>query len=224
MNTVGPARKKTFKKFPGRVRLPRGSPSLFLILTSLLGLYFTIPAFGKEPAPVSTIPSVQPSVAQEATSVTPKSPDEKPLEVHFVKGSLSVNARNTALKAIAEEITKKTGINISLSPQLESVLVSVKFSNIDLETGLKEIFRAAGVTNHAWVYDPSPQPRKIGKWSVKRIFVLAEGAGGDKPAPTKAPPALTESSKEPPTISDKKEFVPNRETYFDPRSNRFVEE
>ena len=92
-----------------------------------------------------------------------------------------------------------------------------------LETGLKEIFRAAGVTNHAWVYDPSPQPRKIGKWSVKRIFVLAEGAGGDKPAPTKAPPAPTESPKEPPTISDKKEFGPNRETYFDARSNRFVE-
>ena len=132
MNTAAPVRKRPFKKFPGRVRLPHGSPSLFLILTSLLGLYFTIPAFGKEPAPDSTIPTVQPSVAQEATSVTPKSPDEKPLEVLFVKGSLSVNARNATLKSIAEEITQKTGINITQSPNLETVLVTVKFSNIDL--------------------------------------------------------------------------------------------
>ena len=157
------------------------------------------------------------------TASISKSLAEKPLEVLFIDGLLSVTAQNATLKALSDAIAQKTGIDIALSPTLKAVVVSVQFANVDVETGLKEILRVAGVASYAWKYSRGHQPREMGKWVLSRMDIVAEGPDtGQPPASTATPSVPTANPQAPPSrISGKS--APNRESYFDAQSQQFVE-
>lgn len=90
------------------------------------------------------------------TTATPK--------VHYLAATdrLSIHAENCSLRTLLAQIVLQTSVDISMAQGAET-RVTLNFSDLPLETGLKTLVRAAGV-NHLMVY---------GKNGVNHPMVLA---------------------------------------------------
>ena len=80
--------------------------------------------------------SLNTSVAAPTATKPQKTQNPK---VMFNKGLLTVQAKDVRLKALMEEIGKKTGVGVSVAENLQKKKVSVQFEDLTLETELKVI-------------------------------------------------------------------------------------
>ncbi|MBI2198557.1 MAG: hypothetical protein HYU42_08160 [Candidatus Rokubacteria bacterium] len=149
------------------------------------------------------------------------------LVVRFDRGRLWVKSQGASLKEIAEAISRQAGINITLSGALERIPVAVDVSGSDLETGLRQILREAGVQNHAWVYRPDPSPLRPGSWAIEQLRIEAAGSSTGQGGPSAEKRQDDEAVAAPPNAglpaATAGKGGPKRESYFDPRAGRFVD-
>ena len=75
----------------------------------------------------------------------------------FSQGRLSVNAQNVPLASLLREIARHERFTVTISPVFTAVPVTVQLSNVEVEPGLQEILRRAGIANAAWAYRKKPQ-------------------------------------------------------------------
>lgn len=73
--------------------------------------------------------------------------------------TLSVSSKNTLLSTILAQIAVQTGIEISMSPRIETK-VTVNFKHLPIETGLKRLVRNAGV-NHLLLYGETKDSKPL---------------------------------------------------------------
>jgi hypothetical protein len=175
----------------------------------ILGLGCPFSVFGQESS--LTLP---PALGHR-NQLPRESPAEQFLGVFFENGILSVRARNVTLKALTDTLTDKTGLHISVSPALASQVITGQCTQVDVETGLREILRSAGMTNQVWTYRKNSAHKHTDAWIPERLFIVAAGAGVGQPPPT-AGRALHPTSSTP-------QQARHREHYRDPRTHRVVQ-
>lgn len=154
-------------------------------------------------------------IVPQIASAAPSSPDTQKTQnpnVRFNMGLLSVQAEQVSLGVLMEEVSRKTGIAVSISPNLKNEKVTVQLEDVALESGLKTILRSAGVVNNALVYQQNKEPGKIGQWVIEKIFLKQKGTSTNAPIQSQGsankPKGITSFEKEP---------------FFDKKQDRFVE-
>jgi hypothetical protein len=118
--------------------------------------------------------------------------------VSFANGLLSVRARDVPLKVLAEAIARQTGVNITVSPAVAPVAVTVQLSQVELDAGLRAILRVAGVDSSAWSYRKGEQAAGAEEWTLARLALVAKGTGLVRAAPealSRATPRNTDAGK-----------------------------
>lgn len=66
---------------------------------------------------------------------------------------LSLKVQNKPLYSIIKEISEATGYDIKINERWKNAIVTATLSNVDIEEGLKIIFKKAGIKNHAFLMD-----------------------------------------------------------------------
>jgi hypothetical protein len=66
----------------------------------------------------------------------------------------SLDVKQKPLGTVLKTISEQAGYEFLIKEALKSVPITIKVSNTPLEKGLNRILKAAGVTNHALVFDP----------------------------------------------------------------------
>jgi type II secretory pathway component GspD/PulD (secretin) len=66
----------------------------------------------------------------------------------------SLEVKEKSLGNVLKTISKQTGYDFLVNDSFKSVPITIKVSNTPLEKGLNRVLKAAGVTNHALVFDP----------------------------------------------------------------------
>jgi len=136
----------------------------------------------------------------------------------FSQGRLSVNAQNVPLASLLREIARHERFTVTISPAFTAVPVTVQLSNVEVEPGLQEILRRAGIANAAWEYRKKPQASgKPDEWELARLTIVAEGHGSSLATAT----TLLSNKPEP---TARKNTAPkqqlSREQFRDPKTNR----
>jgi hypothetical protein len=118
-------------------------------------------------------------------------------DIKFKDEMISADIQNAPLKEVTEKIGKEKGIWFKGEESLFEEKVSVRFTDIPLEEGLKRIL---GKLNHSMVFDK--------KSNVRGILIVGKSAGAGKPVamyqPAEPPQIHPGISPEP--ISESKEF------------------
>jgi hypothetical protein len=135
------------------------------------------------------------------------------LEVVFREGRLGIEARQVRLDAVAEAVATRTGISISINPELAAIPVTVRFEPRGLNAALRAILQAAGITNSALVFRRSAAPGHRSEWSIERAVWEARAQS----APTEPGTAGASSPTNRGTPGS------DAEPYFDPRRARVVD-
>ncbi len=91
------------------------------------------------------------------------------VEYHTTHDTLSVSSKKTLLSTILAQIAVQTGIEISMSPRIETK-VTVNFKELPIETGLKRLVRNAGV-NHVLLYGETKDSKPL----ILALKVLPSG-------------------------------------------------
>ena len=139
----------------------------------------------------------------------------------FSQGRLSVNAQNVPLASLLREIARHERFTVTISPAFTAVPVTVQLSNVEVEPGLQEILRRAGIANAAWAYRKKPQTSgKPDEWELARLTIVAEGHGSSLATAT----TLLSNKPEP---TARKNTAPkrqlSREQFLDPKTNQTID-
>jgi len=144
--------------------------------------------------------------------------------VDFSHDRLSVHVRNARLQSVLEAIAQQAGFLVTVSPTFATIPITVDLSHVELEAGLQEILRQAGIANAAWGYRKKT-PQVTGQreeWQLARLTIVSEGHGSPLLAlPT--PSAETKQSKpesQQPTSTNKRL---SSEQFRDPKTNQMID-
>lgn len=171
-----------------------------------------------------------PFFSQAAAAPLPaETRQDKTPDIVFTKGLLSVRTSGVTIDQLMEEVGKKAGIGVSVSPKLKNKKVSVQFADLPLEKGLIAIQQSAGVADYALVYRQSKEPGKIGEYVVDDIYLLKEGK--DLPINVPSVSKVSDSNdsvdkaqnNKPQEGKSKGKTALEKEPFFDKKLNRFVE-
>ncbi len=88
--------------------------------------------------------------------------------------SLSVDLQNAPASEVFEELAKRTAYEFILPEELLENRITLKFSGIDLDEGIRRIVTKAGADNHALVY--SLRESEPGKAPLYRVKVVLMGS------------------------------------------------
>ena len=115
-------------------------------------------------------------IVKKETQVFPK----KTFSVEFNKGLLSVDIRDANVTKVFKELERKAKIEIINQDILSDRKVSIKFHDLKLRDGIKELIRVSGITNYIVIYKdkekvitrlilvkPQPSDAKVGKTDLK---------------------------------------------------------
>ncbi|MGE0825215.1 MAG: S8 family serine peptidase [Candidatus Binatia bacterium] len=139
-------------------------------------------------------------------------------QVTFTDHHLSVTAQQVSLQELVNAITRQTGVTIVLSPAFAALPITISFTDRELETGLREIIRHAGITNSAWSYRKNPTATAAEKWELARVILVTEGHGT-------ALPALSSSDQRNPSTpaTGSAPHKLAREQYRDSQTNQLID-
>jgi hypothetical protein len=88
--------------------------------------------------------------------------------VLVAENSLSVNAKNSSLSSLLEDLSEKCDIEILGKDALSDKVISAKFDSMKVEDGIRQIMRIAGVKNYALSYRTDSEDQ----YSVSQIVLL----------------------------------------------------
>ena len=141
-------------------------------------------------------------------------------KISFTQGRLSVQVHNAPLQSVLETIAQRAKFVVVVSPAFAQLPVSVVLTPTDLESGLQEILRQAGVANAVWGYRKKPQtPGENDNWELARLTIVAEGHGST--LLTSPTPAANTPQPETPPVSTNKKLL--QEQFRDPKTNQLID-
>lgn len=191
---------------------------LSLLLTLLLFLT-PMTALGYD-SPKGTSP-FHPQIAVKTTAEKSQVQPTTSLHINFARDRLSVQVHNASLRSVLETIAQQAGFAVAVSPAFAQIPVAVDLSSVELEPGLQEILRRAGIANAAWGYRKKPQATgKLDEWELSRLTIVAEGHGS---ALLASPQPASDKSKQEAQKSTVSGKQLSREQFRDPKSNQMID-
>lgn len=121
----------------------------------------------------------------DATTVT-----EDGLNIEFHKGTLSVDIKDIDVKLVFKALEEKGKIEIFNKKIVPDKKISLKFSELKTEEGIKKLMHACGVNNYATIFTKEP---KTGEPRVAKLILVKTAIG---PLPTTEVPELEEKQAE----------------------------
>lgn len=145
-----------------------------------------------------------------ATSVT-----EDSLSIKFDKGTLSVDIKDIDVKVVLRALEEKGKIEIFNKKLVPDRKISLKFSELKTEEGIKKLMHACGVKNYATIFT---KEAKTGEPKVAKLILVKAGIAPIAEAQEKAEapeailPPLVEKNIEASEVREKEIEKAERET------------
>jgi len=146
----------------------------------------------------------------DATTVT-----KEGLNIKFDKGSLSVDIKDIDVKLVFKALEEKGKIEILNKKIVPDRKVSLRFSELKTEEGIKKLMHACGVKNYATIFTKEP---KTGEPRVAKLILVKAGIAPvaevqkKAEAPEAILPAPVEQEIEVTGVSEKEIEKAERET------------
>ncbi|MBW1717641.1 MAG: hypothetical protein JRJ77_17825 [Deltaproteobacteria bacterium] len=121
----------------------------------------------------------------DATTVT-----KEGLNIKFDKGTLSVDIKDIDVKVVLRALEEKGKIEIFNKKIVPDKKISLKFTNLETEKGIKKLMHACGVKNYATIFT---KEAKTGELRVAKLILVKAGM----------PPAAVEKKPEAPKVEEK---------------------
>ena len=103
----------------------------------------------------------------DATTVT-----KEGLSIKFDKGTLSVDIREIDVKVVFRALEEKGKIEIFNKKIVPDKKISLKFTNLETEKGIKKLMRACGVKNYATIFTKEAE---TGEPRVAKLILVKAG-------------------------------------------------
>lgn len=153
-------------------------------------------------------------------------------EAHFENERLTVRFADTPAEEAFSEISDAAGVEISIPEQLLGKRVSLRLDDESLDDGMRQVFRALDVVNHAVVFNEEAGRRRyvvLEKPGAAAKLIVPSGAGsarmGDEPeaAETDAAAATRSIVSRVPDENHQREVAPSTAAGRAPWSDRWRE-
>jgi hypothetical protein len=105
----------------------------------------------------------------DATTVT-----KDGLNIEFDKGSLSVDIKDIDIKVVFEALEEKGKIEIFNKKILPDKKITLKFTELKTEEGIKKLMHACSVKNYATIFTKEPE---TGEPRVAKLILVKAGIG-----------------------------------------------
>jgi hypothetical protein len=124
------------------------------------------------------------------------------LDVRVKNETMSVDAHLAEIGRIMEEISKKAGFELSMSPQLKSLPLDISITDIDMERGIRRILNFANIRSFMLEYAQDG--------SISKLKVFSKGMAVAAPHRQQQKPAMREKHASSPTRSRISRITPGR--------------